>query len=601
MEVCWSGPQPRRFADPHACLEAFAPADVAGVLAEAEAALADGYSIAGYLAYEAGAALVQGGSEVTQRNGDAAMIADTTRDVMQMPLVALGVYPPRPRDGTPSDGYDAATAPLSNLGAPDSIGPLVAQIDERRYAHDLAAIAAGLHAGDVYQVNYTVPFAFTFDGDVAALFAALRVRAHVPYAALVRHRGHAFVSLSPERFFSLDGDRITTQPMKGTAAPNAREHLRSAKNRAEHVMIVDLLRNDMHRICDEVMVDPLFAIETFPTFATMTSTLVGHLRADVSLQAIFGALFPCGSITGAPKGSAMRAIAHAERAPRGISMGTIGYCDGSRRGTWSVAIRTAAIDETARRGELRIGGGIVADSDARDEWAEILVKRRAFDACARRVGLIETLRVEADGTLAREAAHCERLARAAFALGIPHDESRVADVLATLRGTPRARAMLARLELATDGTLTITQRDLIEAPPDAMICVSRIVLQANDPALRYKTTARDAYDAAAAEAAACDAFDALILNERGEFADGARTTLFVESDGTLLTPPLDAGAFAGMLRADLLASGRAREARLVPDDLRDRPVWLGNAARGLISVRLANAATGLPDCLTTNQ
>lgn len=569
MEVCWFGPAPRRFVRPLSCLEAFSVDEVEPALTRADAALADGYSIAGYLAYEGGATFVPGATR--------AAIHATDSATQKMPLLALGVYAPT---------TDAAADIQSDDR--DALGPLVAQIDARRYRDDLDAIARALHAGDVYQVNYTVPFSFAFAGDPWRLFSRLRARANVPFAAYVRHGNRALLSLSPERFFELEGAHVRARPMKGTATPDAREALASSKNRAEHVMIVDLLRNDLHRICDRVDVAPLFAVETYPTFTTMTSTLDGMLRDDVRLREIFGALFPCGSITGAPKASAMHEIARLERTQRGIAMGTIGYCDGPRRGQWSVAIRTADLDCETGRGEVRIGGGIVADSRVDSEWAEVLVKRRVFASDAKAVGLIETLRIETDGALAAEAAHRERLARSAFALGIAHDDGRVDDLFASLRRTTRREAALVRIELAYDGTLTASERELGDIATDPTIAISHALVRSSDPALAHKTTARDAYDAAAAFARDHGHFDALLTNERGELADGSRTTLFIAmADGTLATPPLAAGALAGILRATLLASGRAREAAVRPSDLeRAAAVYVGNSARGLIAVRV---------------
>jgi len=566
MEVCWYGPQPRRFARPVATIEARDLADVIPALMRADTALADGYSIAGYLTYDAGAALV----------GRAAREARTPTP-RALPLLALGIY--RPSAGTPPSRDDPhATAEL---------GPLVTEIDADRYARDLEEIQRALHAGDVYQVNYTVPFAFTFSGDPHVLFARLHARGNVPYAAYVRHGKHALLSLSPERFFDVDGDRLHTRPMKGTSEPHRTAELASSKNRAEHVMIVDLLRNDMHRVCDAVAVAPLFEIETYPTFATMTSTLAGRLRPDVPLSEIFAALFPCGSITGAPKTSAMATIARCEGEARGIAMGTIGYCDGPRRGQWNVAIRTAALDCATGRGEVRIGGGIVADSTPQAEWAEVLVKRRAFADDVRAVGLIETLRIACDGTYEREAAHRERLARSAFALGIPCDEALLVRALATRRAAFRLEPALVRLELKPDGGLSARERALEAVPPHPTLCIATRRLAANDPTLRHKTTARAVYDAASAEARALGCFDAIVLNEDGACADAARTTLFVaRADGVLQTPPLRAGALAGILRAELLASGRAVESALGPRDLVSGELFVGNAARGLIAVTL---------------
>lgn len=293
-------------------------------------------------------------------------------------------------------------------------------------------------------MNYTVPFDFTCTGDPLALFNEIRLGASVPYAAYVRHGTRAYASLSPELFIEIDGTRIRTKPMKGTSV-DARD-LGSAKNRAEHLIIVDLVRNDLHKLCDDVRVPRQLEVERFPTFVTMTSTLEGTLKEGRRLDDIFAAMFPCGSITGAPKRSAIREIAACEAAPRGIAMGTIGFCDAQRRGTWNVAIRTLAIDTKQERGTVRIGGGIVADSTPSEEWAEILVKRRIFDRAADRASLIETMLARPDGSVPRLGRHLERLERSAFAFGLAVDMPEAEHAILSAAGSPRDVDELLRLE-----------------------------------------------------------------------------------------------------------------------------------------------------------
>jgi len=295
QEVIFCGATVRRYADPVHVLQTDRAEAVAATLHQADDALQAGYSIAGYLTYEAGVAL-EGITIPPLKNGE--------------PLLAIGVY-----------AGPSATL-LDKLGARAKTGPMVTAVSRARYESDLARIAHALHNGDVYQVNYTVPFDFTCTGDPLALFNEIRLGASVPYAAYVRHGTRAYASLSPELFIEIDGTRIRTKPMKGTSV-DARD-LGSAKNRAEHLMIVDLVRNDLHKLCDDVRVPRQFEVERFPTFVTMTSTLEGTLKEGRRLDDIFAAMFPCGSITGAPKRSAIREIAACEAAPRGIAMGTIG-------------------------------------------------------------------------------------------------------------------------------------------------------------------------------------------------------------------------------------------------------------------------------------
>jgi para-aminobenzoate synthetase/4-amino-4-deoxychorismate lyase len=270
-----------------------------------------------------------------------------------------------------------------DCGSGYALGPFESTVDPRRYEADVNAILAAIHEGDVYQVNYSVPFAFALEGEPFALFAALLARGSYPYAAFVDTPAHAFISASPELFVELEAGRLVTKPMKGTAKSGDAWQLGSAKNRAEHVMIVDLLRNDVHRISSNVAVERLCEIERYRHFSTMTSTIAGTIGPAVTLYDIFAAMFPCGSVTGAPKVAAMQCIAQTERRTRGIFCGAIGYIGPDRSACWNVAIRTATIDKASGRGRLDIGGGIVADSSVSGEWEEILTKLSPFAALAR--------------------------------------------------------------------------------------------------------------------------------------------------------------------------------------------------------------------------
>ncbi len=582
----------RRYADPVATIVAHERADVCAALARCDDALRDGWSVAGYIAYEAGSAFED---------------LETPPLPEGRPYLEIGVFSGTSEAVASDDSQEMSLA---------SLGPLVTDLTRERYASDLAAIGASIYAGDVYQVNYTVPFAFAYSGDPETLFARLRASARVGYAASVRTARRTILSLSPELFLEFDGERVRTRPMKGTASNDAARELDSAKNRAEHVMIVDLLRNDLHRVCDDVRTGELFTVERYPTFSTGVTTIEGTLASETRFSDVIRATFPCGSVTGAPKRSALERIAALERAPRDIAMGTIGYCDPGLRGIWNVAIRTLDLDTTAGTGVVRIGGGIVADSNARDEWAEILVKRRVFDALVGPFGLIETMLVRADGSIPRLDAHLGRLERSAFACGIPIDiecvraslfpqERAVAGARIAMvdRDDERMRRAgsrgdesddrvvrsardeddrLLRLEVSRSGEPSVTIRRLESMGDPIVLVVTSARVSSTDPAFRHKTTRRSAYERAAREARSARASEGLLLDECGRIADGSRTTFFCEIDGALATPLLANGAVAGILRDDLLASGRAYERSLTPDEIRSRDVFVGNAARGLL-------------------
>jgi para-aminobenzoate synthetase/4-amino-4-deoxychorismate lyase len=358
---CNVGGRLRSFDEPERLIVARNGAEVEAAFREVEAALEGGAYVAGYASYELGAHFVPKQAEP---------------HAGELPLLAFGVYG-QPRETS-----------LAGAGAGAySLGAFEPAVDSLRYEEDLSAILAAIRDGDVYQVNYSVPFAFAFEGEPFALFADLLAGGSYPHAAFIDMPACAIVSASPELFVALEAGRLVTKPMKGTAKAGDARQLENPKNRAEHVMIVDLLRNDVHRISDDVAVERLCEIERYQHFSTMTSTIAGTIDPALSLRDIFAAMFPCGSVTGAPKVAAMQCIARTERRNRGIFCGAIGYIGPDRRASWNVAIRTATIDKASGRGRLAIGGGIVADSTVSGEWEEILTKLAPFAALVRPVSL----------------------------------------------------------------------------------------------------------------------------------------------------------------------------------------------------------------------
>jgi para-aminobenzoate synthetase/4-amino-4-deoxychorismate lyase len=355
FEFFFSGRSPQHFTRPEAVFAAYGVGEAWGVLHDVECLRAQGFAVAGFLSYELGASCV--GLDAPERSGSA-------RD---MPLLLLAAF--APTHSTLPQSEDSFT-----------ISPLRPRLSQQKYAEVLGEIAHGLHEGDVYQVNATVPFDFTFTGNPRAGFARLLQCTQAPYAAYLRFDAHALVSLSPELFLRFDETSLTTKPMKGTAGLEAIAELSSNKNRAEHVMIVDLLRNDLSIICDRVRVERLFEEELYPTFATITSTISGDLRSGTPFAEIVRALFPCGSITGAPKRAAMQMIANTERWSREAYCGAIGYLLPDGTGEWNVAIRTLQLDCATNKGRLDLGGGIVADSEVASEWRELELKGRFIDS-----------------------------------------------------------------------------------------------------------------------------------------------------------------------------------------------------------------------------
>ncbi len=562
----------RRFSAPMAVIVAHEAAEVPGALAALEAARRAGHHLAGYFAYELGLLL----------EPRLAALLPAQRAV---PLLWFGVFGP-PEEMT----ADALAGAVTGRAY---AGPLAHEWDDAAYAARFARARDWVAAGDIYQVNLSFRSRFAFRGDALALYLSLRRQARAAHCAYLDDGTRQVLSLSPELFFSLSADgMLTAKPMKGTAPRGTNDEADAAvrarlaaseKDRAENLMIVDLLRNDLGRVAEigSVSAKDLFAIETYPTLHQMVSTVTAKLKPGSDIATVLKALFPCGSITGAPKIRAMEIIAALEQSPRGVYCGAIGHISPDGTARFNVAIRTLTIAEG--RGELGIGGAVVYDSTAQGEYAECLLKARYYEEARRPLELIETLRFQPDEGFVRLDLHLARMARSAAVFSMPF--SRAHALAALERAAANAMEPLrVRLTLNEQGGLAATAAPL---GPDAQqwrYAVSPKRVLSSDVLQQHKTGWRDLYEsehARLAREAGCD--EVLFLNEKGELAEGARSTLFVEIAGVLYTPPLGSGILDGCLRRALIDSGKCLERRLTPEDLaRADRVFFGNSLRGLI-------------------
>jgi para-aminobenzoate synthetase/4-amino-4-deoxychorismate lyase len=408
------------------------------------------------------------------------------------------------------------------------------------------------------------------------------------------------LSLSPELFFALDGVKLTAKPMKGTArrgaTPDEDRALAAtlgedAKQRAENLMIVDLLRNDLSRVAvpASVAVPELFAVETYPTIHTMTSTITATLAPDQDAIDVLAALFPCGSITGAPKIRAIEALAgiEATSAPRGAYTGAIGRLDAGGGAMFNVAIRTLAISGDDDHATLGAGGGIVADSTANEEWDEVLAKMDFVTAGAPTIDLIETMAFDPVEGIALLERHLARMKTSASLLGFAFDRHAARNELqaATFRLREPKRI---RLVLARSGAVAIEVAPLPPVPSEPIVVnIVQMPVGRADFRLRHKTSDRAFYDNAR------DGAFEVLFERDGQLTEGSFTSLFVERDGILLTPPLGLGLLPGVLRSELLDTGRAVEAVLTRADLADG-FLIGNALRGLMPAVVAVAKADAP-------
>ena len=500
------------------------------------------------------------------------------------------------RDGMPAALYETAQA---RPAAVASVTEVQFGLDESTYASRIEAIHELIRAGDVYQLNFTFPIQFKIDVSAASVYATLRGRQPVDYGAFLNcGSGRSVLSFSPELFFRIhEGTlrrRIVTRPMKGTAPRGrtnaedraAAEWLRNdAKNRSENVMIVDLLRNDLGRLCafGSVNVDELFAVERHPSLWQMTSTVSGNLRADVIYRDIFRALFPSGSVTGAPKLRAMQLLAELEPEPRGIYTGAIGFF--SREETvFNVAIRTIELNGTD--GCMGVGSGIVIDSVASDEYQECVLKASFLTNAPQPFKLIETMLWDSGYPLLE--LHLDRLEDSAKYFGFPCDRGTVKATLLRIAEPFEATPHRVRLTLAADGEIHI-EHGLVAREESSEPLRVFIAAQRTDGAHRFlfhKTTNRDLYVDAGIVARRSGYADAIFLNHAGQVTEGAASNIFMEMEGRWFTPPLECGVLPGVYRRHLLATRPEIEERILTrEDLKaaDR-VYISNAVSGLRQV-----------------
>ncbi|WP_042425970.1 chorismate-binding protein [Comamonas granuli] len=565
------------FGPPQAVLAAHTLDEVRPVLDAAEAAARAGAWVLGWLGYEAAPAF------------DAAFAVHASAP--GQPLAWFGVH--------------AAPQPWPAAAEPGS-----AQVhwqgghDRAAFDAALARIQQAIGAGELYQVNYTAPLRGELQGSAGALFAALQRAQPGGYAAHIAAGAIQVLSVSPELFFDwqagADGrGPILTRPMKGTAARGATPaddaqqaaRLRaSPKERAENVMIVDLLRNDLSRIAEphSVRVPALCQTAPLPTVWQMTSDVAATTRAGTRLQDVFAALFPCGSVTGAPKVQAMRAIAALEGGPRGVYCGALGLlrpqAGGGLRATFNVPIRTVELQGSAVR--CGIGSGIVWGAEPDAEWREWAAKRAFVERASEPFDLLETLRLQ-DGQWRHLPEHLERMRQAAAHFGYPWEDAALHQCLQALAARHAHGAWRVRLRLDARGTPHAEAFALAPTPEPVLLRLAeRPLAQAHGEFVRHKTTRRAHYAAFAPQEPGV--FDTVLWNEEGELTEGTFGNIALLLDGRWVTPALACGLLPGVGRAVALREGRVQEAVVRLDDLPRVQGWAFiNSLRGWLAARLA--------------
>lgn len=562
------------YRNPLAMIEVHQGRNVRAGLDQVCAAVNAGHYVAGLIRYEAGLALED-------------RLANRGRGGTE-PLLWFGVFEDRERLQQ-DDVVALLPDPAGAVGL--SLQPQITRAD---YEAQFDAVQEAIRAGDIYQANLTFSNQLRFVGDPLSLYADIRRRARAGYGGVVWTGADLILSFSPELFFALEGEKLTTRPMKGTAprdvdpqqdAWNAARLRDDPKQCAENLMIVDLLRNDMSRVCEaeSVKVPALFSVESYPTVHQMTSTITGVLSAGNDAVDVLSALFPCGSITGVPKIRAMELIDEIEDASRSIYTGSIGRIDPDGSAAFNVAIRTLEIDgeQPAGRATIGLGSGLVADSQAQSEWAECLLKGSFVLNMTNGEGqcfdLIETMRFDPQEGIAALDRHLNRMRASARTLGLAFDRHHALNEIhvATFRQNAPCKV---RLLASRSGAVAIELSPLPDTLSEMRVVVRALPVSADDVRLRHKTTNRAFYDRARKEGGGDEV---IFVDTKGRVTEGSFTNVFVKGEGALVTPSASLGLLPGILRGSLLDTGEAVEGEVRVPDL-DQGFFLGNSVRGLV-------------------
>jgi para-aminobenzoate synthetase / 4-amino-4-deoxychorismate lyase len=564
--ILQAGRQWWRFCGPIQTFTAEHVSEVQPILEQiAKAVEEDGLFAAGYLSYEAAGAY--GLSTRAPRVGGP-------------PSLWFGLF-----------NHREEVPPPSGAGS-YTFGEWRPSLDQETYFAVISRIKEAIAAGYTYQANFTFHLRADFTGDPWALFSALHAAQRSHYCAYFDLGRNVVCSASPELFFSLDEDRLESRPMKGTAARGLTlsadqaqiDWLKeSEKNRAENVMIVDMIRNDFGRIAaiGSVRVPELFTVERYPTLLQMISTVTA--RSEAPLPEILAAMFPCASITGAPKMRTMAILRDLEQEPRGIYTGAIGFMAPGRQAQFNVAIRTVVIDRDAGEATYGVGSGVVWDSDAATEYAECLLKACVLDVDSRsqsELQLLETFRWTPQQGFFLLDLHLKRLSDSAEYFDYNYNEVEIRQLLkqmaSSLSSTSKVRLLLNR-----DGQINLETTPIDLSPRQSPIRVGLAPrpVSSTDVWLYHKTTRRDVYEEARASRPDCE--EVILWNERGELTEATTSNLILELDGREITPPITSGLLPGTYRAHLLNKGDLIEQVIRVDELSQvTGLWLINSVRG---------------------
>lgn len=569
------------FDAPQAVYQAWTPAEVPEVFSRVRQATQDGKWAVMAVAYEAACAF------------DPVLAVHPPRD---FPLAHAAIHD-APKDTGPACALSFARDADRETGG-YALSPWRPLVSKARYLADLLRIREHIRGGESYQVNYTMPYQAVFSGDAGRLFSDLLPGQAAGYAAFVDMGAHRILCFSPELFFERRGREVLVRPMKGTmprgAGPDEDAALAARlaacpKNRAENVMIVDLMRNDLGRLAEtgSVRLERLFTVEAYPTLWQMTSEITARLRPGIGLFEIFQALFPCGSVTGAPKVRTMQIIHALEGRPRGIYCGALGFVRPGGDCEFCVPIRTIRLDSGTGLAEYWTGGGVTIGSGPEEEYAECRVKMRFLEGARGTFRLLETILLE-DGRYALLPGHLARMEASARTLGFafdPHGARRALEGVLHGRESGKFRV---RLLVEADGRFQVQAGPLGELPQVLRLGLARTPVVSGRMLLGHKTDWRAPYERARRERPGCD--DVLLFNEKGRITETTIANVAVRREGRLVTPPLSDGVLPGVFRAELLGRGEMTEGSIGVDEvLALGTVRLFNSVRGFLRAEVAGA------------
>nr|CAA6827615.1 MAG: Para-aminobenzoate synthase, aminase component (EC / Aminodeoxychorismate lyase (EC [uncultured Thiotrichaceae bacterium] len=561
------------------------------VLAEVDIERKKGHYLAGFLSYEAAYAF---SSKLTGFDNP----ATTERPLLQF-YVFDQVLRPTPDELDQSFQQFPESVPFIKNWTPTET--------ESAYISKLNRLRHYIEQGDVYQVNHTFRADFELEGDINGLYQALRKAQPVAFSALLHLPHNSVLSLSPELFLNKQGNTLSTKPMKGTAARGKNKEedqqilaamRKDKKLHSENLMIVDLMRNDIGRLAKpgSVEVSDLFEVQTYKTLHQMISTIKGEIAQDTPFAQIIKQLFPCGSITGAPKIRSMEIINELENTPRHIYTGAIGFITPENDFTFNVPIRTLYFPKGDTHGTMGIGGGIIYESNPQSEWQEALLKARFLTGLNRNFKLIETFRYDAAmDEISRLDAHLNRLQNSAEQFTYPVEPEKWQQTIqAYLEKQSKDSDLKIRFLLDAAGNISLSSEKLEQENDDILptVTLSKHRIDADNIFRQHKTTNRELYNRAYQQAEQQGFYDVLFLNEAGFIAEASRHNLILEKDGQLYTPPTSDGALPGVMRQHLQhvlknTGTPIQEKQLTLEDLHNAErLYLCNSVRGMIEVSL---------------